>query len=256
MSDHPSRRYNPSNYSSLSNAVPTNSQPNSSSGYHGGNQMYPQTSINQGPPSSQAYHQNYGTQAYGGGQPGYGYGPAAPQYPSTPYNSGSAPHYPNTTANYPAYQQPSYSSAMSPYSHPGFAAAPSPYAGQYSVDPDTSIKQCYNCGTMNTPLWRRDQATQRTLCNACGLYQAQRGEPRPQALIDADNEEDDEQPVVGGDGPQCSHCGTRKTSVWRRNKDGEQVCNACGVYYRHNGRERPLTMKQSKVKPRAKHTPI
>jgi uncharacterized Zn finger protein (UPF0148 family) len=119
-------------------------------------------------------------------------------------------------------------------------------------DPGT-IKQCYNCGTMSTPLWRRDAATQRILCNPCGLYQAQRNEPRPQALINADKEED-EQPIVGGNGRQCSHCGTHKTSVWRRNKDGEQVCNACGVYYRVNGRERPLTMNASKVKPRAKHS--
>ncbi|KAF8187880.1 hypothetical protein K438DRAFT_1424639, partial [Mycena galopus ATCC 62051] len=108
---------------------------------------------------------------------------------------------------------------------------------------------CYNCGTMSTPLWRRDPTTQRALCNACGLYQQHRREPRPQALIDADNDEDE---PIQGDGPQCSECGTWKTSVWRRNKDGEQVCNACGVYYRANGRPRPNTMPPSKVKPRAK----
>ncbi|KAJ7679088.1 hypothetical protein DFH06DRAFT_505028 [Mycena polygramma] len=32
------------------------------------------------------------------------------------------------------------------------------------------------------------------------------------------------------DGPECSHCHTHHTSVWRRNKDGKQVCNACGLY--------------------------
>ncbi|KAF8147928.1 hypothetical protein K438DRAFT_1531953, partial [Mycena galopus ATCC 62051] len=114
-------------------------------------------------------------------------------------------------------------------------------------------KQCYNCGKMSTPLWRRDPATQHPLCNACGLYQQQRREPRPQALIDAENEEDEDEPPMRADGPQCSECGTRKTSVWRRNKDGEQVCNACGVYYRVNGRPRPSTMAPSKVKQRGKH---
>jgi hypothetical protein len=79
-----------------------------------------------------------------------------------------------------------------------------------------------------------------------------RNEPRPQSLIDIDahnNEDEEQQPIVADTGPQCSYCGTYKTSMWRRNKDGEQVCNACGVYYRVNGRERPLTMKQRKVKP-------
>ncbi|KAF7359630.1 GATA zinc finger domain-containing protein [Mycena venus] len=264
MSDRTNRYYRPSsgssnvptsNYSSLINAVPMNGQP-SSSGYYGGNQMYPQTSANQGHPPSQAYQQGYGA------QPAYGYGAAGPQGPTTPYASGSGTQYPNTTAHYPGSQQQPYSSTASyntsqyGNNYAGFTAAPGPYPG-YSLpaaDPGTSIKQCYNCGKMSTPLWRRDPYTQRTLCNACGLYQQQRNEPRPQALIDADNDEDEDQQPITANGPQCSHCGTYKTSVWRRNKDGEQVCNACGVYYRVNGRERPLTMKQSKVKPRAKHT--
>ncbi|KAF8174012.1 hypothetical protein K438DRAFT_1849820 [Mycena galopus ATCC 62051] len=156
----------------------------------------------------------------------------------------------------------SYSSLKNAATHPPASysyggSVPGPYAGQYTnfqgPDPGTSIKQCYNCGKMSTPLWRRDPTTQRTLCNACGLYQQQRHEPRPQALIDADNDEDEDEPPIRGDGPQCSECGARKTSVWRRNKDGEQVCNACGVYYRVNGRPRPNTMAPSKVKPRGKH---
>nr|GAT52761.1 GATA zinc finger domain-containing protein [Mycena chlorophos] len=55
-------------------------------------------------------------------------------------------------------------------------------------------------------------------------------------------------------GPRCSHCNTRQTSVWRRNKEGQQVCNACGVYQRLRGKERPLSLKRNKIKPRTKHT--
>ncbi|KAF7359909.1 GATA zinc finger domain-containing protein [Mycena venus] len=246
-----------SNYSSLINAVPMNGQP-SSSGYPGGSAMYPQTLVNQGHPSSLAYQPRHGAQAYGGAQP------------TTPDASGSGFQYLNTAAHPPASQQQPYA-FTEPYSsttqyendYSNLTTAPRPYAG-YPVTvpipfaapgPSTSTKQCYNCGKASTPLWRRDPVTRRMLCNACGLYQQQRRQPRPQVLIDADNEEDEEQLVVG-DGPQCSHCGTRKTCVWRRNKEGQQVCNACGVYYSHNGRERPVTMKRSKVKPRAKHTPL
>ncbi|KAJ7917778.1 hypothetical protein B0H13DRAFT_1608029 [Mycena leptocephala] len=115
------------------------------------------------------------------------------------------------------------------------------------------IKQCYNCGRTSTPLWRRDPSTQRTLCNACGLYLQQRHHQRPQALIDADEVEGSEESFGAPDGPECSHCHTRQTSVWRRNKDGDQVCNACGVYQRLRGKERSLTSSKSKIKPRPKH---
>ncbi|KAJ3996193.1 hypothetical protein F5050DRAFT_159772 [Lentinula boryana] len=117
-------------------------------------------------------------------------------------------------------------------------------------------KICYHCHAASTPLWRREPLTLRTLCNACGLYLQQRNKLRPQELIDADAEdeqlensdEDAEQT-----GPQCTHCHTRNTSVWRRSKTGAQLCNACGVYVRLRGKDRPLTLKRKKIKPRTKH---
>ncbi|KAJ7909621.1 hypothetical protein B0H13DRAFT_1616430, partial [Mycena leptocephala] len=106
-------------------------------------------------------------------------------------------------------------------------------------------------------LWRRDPATNHTLCNACGVYVQQRHVPRPKVLIEADNDEVGSEPEVEGgfDGPECAHCHTRRTSVWRRNKDGEQVCNACGVYKQLRGKERPLSLRKNKVKPRARNIP-
>ncbi|KAJ7636437.1 hypothetical protein FB45DRAFT_741827 [Roridomyces roridus] len=130
-------------------------------------------------------------------------------------------------------------------------AVPSGTSGPASTRPK---KECFHCHVTSTPLWRREPSTQRPLCNACGLYLQQRNRLRPQELIDADI--DDGEPEVPDElytGPKCSHCGTRQTSVWRRNKEGAQVCNACGVYMRLRGKERPLSLKRNKIKPRTKH---
>lgn len=112
-------------------------------------------------------------------------------------------------------------------------------------------KQCSHCGVKQTPLWRRDPSNFQLLCNACGLFYKQRHMHRPKVLIEADQEDDagDDDP----DAPTCSHCGTHRTSVWRRGKDGTQVCNACGVYSRLRGKERPLALKKNKIRPRTKY---
>ncbi|KAJ7628005.1 hypothetical protein DFH06DRAFT_1102910 [Mycena polygramma] len=126
--------------------------------------------------------------------------------------------------------------------------------GDYGGDNSVEGRQCSNCQATSTPLWRRDPRTHKPLCNACGLYKYQRNEDRPQTLIAVDN-----QSPGGGDsdgeydGPECVNCGTRKTSTWRRNKAGEQVCNACGVYERMNGKPRPLALRNDKIRPRSKH---
>ena len=30
----------------------------------------------------------------------------------------------------------------------------------------------------------------------------------------------------------CANCQTNTTTLWRRNAQGEPVCNACGLYYK------------------------
>ncbi|KAJ7016214.1 hypothetical protein C8F04DRAFT_1164036 [Mycena alexandri] len=123
-------------------------------------------------------------------------------------------------------------------------------------DDGTPKKSCFHCHVTSTPLWRREPSTQRPLCNACGLYLQQRNKLRPQELIDADNDDDDTPQIPDEEytGPKCSHCLTRQTSVWRRSKTGAQVCNACGVYARLRGKERPLSLRRNKIKPRTKHS--
>lgn len=38
----------------------------------------------------------------------------------------------------------------------------------------------------------------------------------------------------------CEHCSTRSSPIWRRGMHGELLCNACGLYWKHNGIYRPL----------------
>ncbi|XP_065365770.1 box A-binding factor isoform X2 [Calliphora vicina] len=51
-------------------------------------------------------------------------------------------------------------------------------------------------------------------------------------------------------GLTCSNCLTTQTSLWRRNPNGEPVCNACGLYYKLHSVKRPLTMKKDTIQTR------
>lgn len=53
--------------------------------------------------------------------------------------------------------------------------------GAKKTEPDGSPTKCLNCGTTNTPLWRRD-GEGRPLCNACGLFRNLHGVDRPANL--------------------------------------------------------------------------
>ncbi|KAJ3569167.1 hypothetical protein NP233_g5231 [Leucocoprinus birnbaumii] len=135
----------------------------------------------------------------------------------------------------------------------GHSVSP-PSSRRASVDASASGKKCSHCNATTTPLWRREPTTLKPLCNACGLYLQQRHRHRPKELIDADQEDDEsEEEDQNYNGPECSHCHTHRTSVWRRSKTGAQLCNACGVYARLRGKDRPLSLKRKKIKPRTKH---
>ncbi|ODQ52296.1 transcription factor GATA-2, partial [Saitoella complicata NRRL Y-17804] len=108
---------------------------------------------------------------------------------------------------------------------------------------------CFNCHVTKTPLWRRTPDRKHSLCNACGLYLKQynymrplgpraRTHPSPSTAAAST-------PVDKGN--RCVNCACTETSLWRKNERGEAVCNACGLYAKLHGRERPVSMQKKKI---------
>lgn len=52
----------------------------------------------------------------------------------------------------------------------------------------------------------------------------------------------------------CANCNTTSTPLWRRDEQGNTICNACGLYYKLHSVHRPMTMKRSIIKRRKRVT--
>lgn len=156
-------------------------------------------------------------------------------------------------------------------------------AHQHKKIDSVSATECANCGTTTTPLWRRGPNGE-TICNACGLYLKARNTLRPPTLKRTVHKKVTPEPKndcgSGGTCPGggqcngtggssscagcpafnqhqvnrqaliCANCRTTTTPLWRRDEQGNTICNACGLYYKLHNVHRPVSMKRSVIKRR------
>lgn len=54
----------------------------------------------------------------------------------------------------------------------------------------------------------------------------------------------------GGAPTTCTNCYTQTTPLWRRNPEGNPLCNACGLFLKLHGVVRPLSLKTDVIKKR------
>ncbi|GFS71067.1 erythroid transcription factor [Nephila pilipes] len=114
---------------------------------------------------------------------------------------------------------------------------------EYNRIPDPPLHQCAMCGSTDSGPWRRGDAGQ-VICNACGIYKngvsSRASAIRPPRRLTTSRRV----------GMTCSNCSTTDTTLWRRNTQGEPVCNACGLYYKLHQVNRPISMRKDSIQTR------
>ncbi|OMJ16305.1 Nitrogen regulatory protein NUT1 [Smittium culicis] len=87
------------------------------------------------------------------------------------------------------------------------------------------------------------------------LDQQQQQHPKNEISLDPNsiNQSTPKQQPSSSQGTVCFNCSTEKTPLWRRNSEGKPLCNACGLFFKLHGINRPLSLKKNTIKKRNRH---
>ena len=86
------------------------------------------------------------------------------------------------------------------------------------------------------------------------IQQTQResdGEDQQDNSDGQDDDEDEKSDAV----ITCQNCSTTTTPLWRRDENGQTICNACGLYHKLHGVHRPISMRKAVIKRRKRIVP-
>lgn len=91
-------------------------------------------------------------------------------------------------------------------------------------------------------------------CSGCPAYNNRLALKREQARRDNGHGSDSaEDPVEDPFAIACYNCESTITPLWRRDDEGNTVCNACGLYYKLHGSHRPTKLKRATIKRRKRN---
>ncbi|WFD18958.1 GATA type transcriptional activator of nitrogen-regulated proteins [Malassezia caprae] len=93
--------------------------------------------------------------------------------------------------------------------------------------------ECKGCPTFNNVMLAPEQAD---------------SPPAPAPAPEPEKPTTDEKPAI--EALRCTNCQTTTTPLWRRDEDGNNICNACGLYHKLHGTHRPIGMRKTVIKRR------
>ncbi|KAJ1032549.1 hypothetical protein NDA16_000572 [Ustilago loliicola] len=106
---------------------------------------------------------------------------------------------------------------------------------------------CSGCPAYNNNLSHALKVSKREPRSGEELSPARSSAERTVPVVD-EKKEDDKSAAVGA--LRCTNCQTTTTPLWRRDEDGNNICNACGLYHKLHGTHRPIGMKKTVIKRR------